>query len=116
MFFEVLIVVLCKNILIKEVLMSKDLICEGDGIIMDTSHITLDCRNHKIINNASGTVGNGIYMFPRKDSLTVKNCEIIGFNNGIYSIYNGQESKFINITKLLNSYCCRKALFRSYTL
>jgi parallel beta-helix repeat protein len=60
--------------------------CPGHGLLVK-SHVTLDCRGHRITGTGAGGERYGVYV--RGDSgaeirsATVRNCQITGFQHGI---------------------------------
>lgn len=65
----------------KSVTLTEDILdCEGDGIFVAADGVVLDCGGHTI----SGlSKGNGITSIDRQD-VTIRNCVIRGFENGIH--------------------------------
>jgi len=70
----------CGDTLTESHTMSYDLLCGGDGLIIGASDIVLDCGGHKIIGPGGH---NGIHL-EGWVGVTIKNCIIKGFENGIY--------------------------------
>jgi len=65
----------------------------SQGVMIDSSYVTLDCDGHKIIGTGSG---KGVYTYNYyKNYLTVNNCDISGFGNGIY-LYRTTHSDILN--------------------
>lgn len=53
--------------------------CSGDGLTVDADGITLDCNGHTIKGDSTG---RGISL-QNKSNVTVKNCNLQSFSNGI---------------------------------
>ncbi len=77
--------------------LTSNLTCTGNGLIIGASNILIDCQGNYIIGSGSGT-GLDLTSF---NNVTIKNCGITGFSNGIY-ITAGNNS-FINNTKIYNN-------------
>jgi len=73
----------CGDIITTDTTLTGDLLnCDSsDGILINTSDITLDCNGHNI---HSGTHNNnGIVLGELADRVIIRNCEIINFATGI---------------------------------
>jgi parallel beta-helix repeat protein len=55
--------------------------CSGNGLMIGTNGITLDCNGHSIIGDGDLT-GEGIYLI-ETNGVTIKNCIVTQFKNGI---------------------------------
>ncbi|MBN1386299.1 right-handed parallel beta-helix repeat-containing protein [Candidatus Woesearchaeota archaeon] len=60
--------------------LSIDLACFGDGLVINASNIVLDCNGHSITGSGSGYGINNSAGF---DNITIKNCTITNFTEGI---------------------------------
>jgi len=70
----------CGSTINSNLTMINDLACSGgDGLVIGSNDITLDCAGHVI--NGSGS--NAIVL-NSVSGVTVKNCDVSGFNRGIY--------------------------------
>jgi cysteine-rich repeat protein/parallel beta-helix repeat protein len=63
--------------------------CTGHGIGIDTDNVVLDCNGHTIT-RGSGGLGSGIVL-DYNDNVTIKNCVVEGFRQGIY-LYDSHSS------------------------
>ncbi len=72
--------------------------------ILNKTDITFDCQGHKI-NGDNDSIGNGIYLNNGGNSgnITISNCEISGFDNGLY-IDNSNNNIIIKNTIKNNNY------------
>jgi cysteine-rich repeat protein len=68
--------------------------CTNNGLYLGSDNIVLDCNGHSI----KGTGYYGIYSY--KNNVTIKNCNIEGFNYGMWVGYKGTltNNKIINCT------------------
>jgi len=74
----------CGDTLMEDQLMWYDIIgCEDSGLWIGDDSITLDCGNHTIEGNYSNNA-KGIFNI-NNDDITIKNCEVKGFDYGIYT-------------------------------
>jgi YVTN family beta-propeller protein/parallel beta-helix repeat protein len=75
----------CGDTITSNATLSADMNCSGTGLTIGADNITLDCAGHSIFNslttNGDGA-GTGISLANRT-GVTVKNCTLSGFNNGI---------------------------------
>jgi len=53
---------------------------EGESIVIGDDDITLNCADHLL--NGAGFGGNGISILG--SHVTIKNCDVTGFQNGIF--------------------------------
>ncbi len=70
----------CGDTVTGDVLLSRNLYCAGNGLIVGDNDLTIDCQGHLIDGNGTGIgiVNNGY------DNVTIKNCTIREFGTGIY--------------------------------
>ena len=72
----------CGDAITESKTLTEDLNCPyGNGIIISANNIVLDCNGHSII--GPGSSYYGIYNYGY-DNVTIKNCNITGFNYGVY--------------------------------
>jgi len=69
----------CGETITSNTVLVNQLSCPGNGLIIGTSHITLDCQGYAIWGSGSG-VGIDIV----DNYVTIKNCVVRDFANGIY--------------------------------
>jgi len=78
------------------VLMENDITgCTGNGLDLGDNTV-LDCNNHLIDGDAVDDGTYGIWAAYNDHNISVKNCIIQQFSNGIFS--NGNDNQFINNT------------------
>jgi|GEM_PF-6499442 len=81
----------CGDLVVEDYTLTADMDCSlevlktvgpepGDALIVGTEGIIIDCAEYSII----GTDGKGIYV-PGYDDALVKNCDIYGFDVGVYA-------------------------------
>jgi len=70
----------CGDTLNESWVMPYDMECNGTALYIGANSITLDCNGHHIKGNGTGS---GIEWSSRYDYVTIKNCEIYNFSNGI---------------------------------
>ncbi|MEK6824220.1 MAG: right-handed parallel beta-helix repeat-containing protein, partial [Nanoarchaeota archaeon] len=71
----------CGGYISDSTVLDSGLNCTGNGLIINASNIVLDCNGHTIQGN--NYVGTGIYN-PGFQDVTIKNCVIQSFSNGLY--------------------------------
>jgi parallel beta-helix repeat protein len=76
--------VVCGGILTDDTTLTADLNCNGTGLNIGSNNLVLDCAGHKLTGNGSG-YGINISGY---ESVTVENCIINKFEDGIYSSYS----------------------------
>jgi len=69
----------CGETITSNTILTNNLLCPGNGLIIGTSDITLDCQGYSIQGSGSG-VGIDIDY----NNVTIKNCIVRDFANGIY--------------------------------
>ena len=69
----------CGERVADDYILTEDLNCSGDGLIVEESGVTLDCDGHSISGDGSGA---GVYA-DGADSLVIKNCIIRDFQTGV---------------------------------
>jgi len=77
--------------------------CAGDGLIIGAPAITLDCAGYKLFGNGGGG-GNGVVIANEAwDGVTIKNCNISLFLDGI-SITDGDDTimEYNNVSECLS--------------
>ena len=85
--------ILCGKVVDYDAVITTDLAgCVGDGLIVDSNNITIDCNGHSI----SG-VGSGSGIKIAGNNTILKNCIISGFNNGVL-IADSSKNLIINNT------------------
>ena len=86
----------CGDVITANTILTSDLNCEGNGLIINNSNVNLYCDGHSITygnsgkNNVYGIYLIGIPSISGHDNVTIKNCEIIEGNelgNGKHGIY-----------------------------
>ncbi|MFH8119592.1 MAG: NosD domain-containing protein [Candidatus Aenigmatarchaeota archaeon] len=91
----------CGDVVISDYNMSANLSCSGNGLIVGSDNILLDCQGYTISHTGSGA---GILVEGGRN-VTIKNCNIIGDkssnNFGIY-FYSTSVSYIINTTTTSN--------------
>ena len=80
----------CGNIIMKDTILTSNLNCNGIGIIIGANAITLDCQGNSIT-GSKDNIEDGIYL-KDKTGVTIKNCAIANFNNGIHLIGSSNNS------------------------
>ncbi|GEM_PF-1953529 len=70
----------CGDTVTEDYVLNRNLTCNGNGLIIGNSQITMDCNGNTI---AGSDNGYGIYMIG-KDGINVRNCKIRDFLWGIY--------------------------------
>lgn len=76
----------CGEEITKNTILTQDLICGDNGLIIDANNIVLDCNNHfisAISLQGHFVSGNGITI-ENKQGITIRNCKINGYQHGIY--------------------------------
>ncbi|MFH1725200.1 MAG: right-handed parallel beta-helix repeat-containing protein [Elusimicrobiota bacterium] len=73
----------CGDTIAVDTVMTGDLVCAGDALLIGADGITLDCDGHSITGDGTGA---GIFLNGRS-GVTVKNCRTDNFYNGIYLFY-----------------------------
>ena len=71
----------CGGTVSHDLTLDQDYSCTGSGITIVADNITLDCAGHKISGSGSGGY-KGIYLSGRK-GVTIKNCELSNFYEGM---------------------------------
>jgi len=101
----------CGDIITTDTTLTGDLLsCDGsDGIIINTSDITLDCNGHKIASGAHNN--NGIVLGELADRVVIQNCEIIKFATGI-----GDKNNQNNCERNTTGIVIRDTFFHNNTL
>ena len=84
----------------------------NEGIEIDEDNLTLDGAGHTITGTGSGI---GVYL-ERMSNVTVKNCVVSGFWNGIYLCYDSSNNTLTNNTVNTNYYGIRLSISSSNTL
>jgi parallel beta-helix repeat protein len=84
----------CEDTLTSDHIMTYDLNCQYQGIEMNTDGVTLDCSGHSI--QGPTTIGNGVYLTGGTEFVTIKNCNIKDFGNGIILPNNNQNNIITN--------------------
>ena len=103
----------CGEEITKNTILTQDLICGDNGLIISTNNIILDCNNHSIsaiTKEGHFATGNGIKL-NGVENVTVRNCKINGYQYGIYLdnsyynvIYNNIFDNNINAYETENSF------------
>ena len=70
----------CGATITDSVVLTQDLYCSGDGLLVGADNIEIDCNGH-ILDGSN--VGFGINLYNHQH-VTIKNCEIRNFDHGIY--------------------------------
>ena len=70
----------CGSTIMTDTVLTSDLICGGDGLIIGDDHIQLDCNGHSITTTSDN---KGIAAVGRRN-ITIKNCNLNRFFFGIY--------------------------------
>jgi parallel beta-helix repeat protein len=81
----------CGDLINDDYILDEDLECSGDGLIINANDIILDCNGHKITGNE---YGSGI-LVDNKIGIEIKNCDISGFQQGIY-LKDASDSLIVN--------------------
>lgn len=84
-----------------DAVLSSDISAAGTCFTIDADNIVLDCAGHSITGKG-GLQNSGILLQGRK-GVTVKNCEVIGFGDGIY-LTSTKDSTISGNTALKNEY------------
>lgn len=91
----------CGDALTADTTLAADLAgCGGNGLEIGADNIVLNCDGHSITGTGSGNAG--VYLNGRT-GVTVKNCQISGFNFGINPVYSNSSS-FLGNTLAGNNY------------
>lgn len=70
----------CGDTVTGDVLLTRNLSCAGNGLIVGDGNLTIDCQGHLLDGNGSGIgIQNNGY-----NNVTIKNCSIREFGTGIY--------------------------------
>jgi hypothetical protein len=81
----------CGKTITNSVTLTKDLVCQGSGIVIGADDITIDCANNLVNYSIGGTLGYGVNN-TGFNNVTVKNCRIYEGNittSAKYPIYLG---------------------------
>jgi len=70
----------CGDTITNTIILNENLTCSGNGLIAGAGNITIDCRGKTL--QGDGT-GKGIKV-EGFDRVTITNCNIVGFDDGIY--------------------------------
>ena len=73
--------------------LNGDLTCSGNGLVIAADNVTLNCAAHNI--DGSGSY-YGVWSGENRNNLTIKNCSILNFTNGIYIDVNTNHSNLVN--------------------
>ena len=81
----------CGDTITTDTTLTSDLTdCVGNGLVIGADNITLDCSGHLIGGDDSGT-DSGVYLSGRS-GVTVQNCTVTGFHDGIYLYYSSNNT------------------------
>ncbi|MFH1448453.1 MAG: LamG domain-containing protein [Candidatus Micrarchaeota archaeon] len=80
--------------------LQSDLVTTGDCFTIGANGITLDCQGYTIFGDA-GNGDYGIIVPSTRDSITIKNCVISGFQAGIY--WSNADNSFVYNVTIMNS-------------
>jgi parallel beta-helix repeat protein len=90
----------CGNLIAASKTLTQDLqnstggtLCSGHGLVINADNIVVDCAGYNITGDGSGA-GQGINITGRTN-VTVKNCNISGFQTGVYATL-GSENNITN--------------------
>jgi len=85
----------CGDTITEDTTLTSDLLeCVGDGLVIGASGITLDCSGFSI-SGISPDADNGVYIQDRQN-ITVRNCDINGFYDGIYYTAGSTDSNIFD--------------------
>jgi len=94
----------CGEIITEDTTLVDDLTgCAADGLIIGAAAITLDCAGYKLFGNGAGG-GDGVVIINEAwDGVTIKNCNISAFNDGIL-IVGGDDTvmEYNNVSECLS--------------
>ncbi|MFC1705017.1 LamG-like jellyroll fold domain-containing protein, partial [Nanoarchaeota archaeon] len=83
----------CGDTITEDTNLTEDLTnCAGDGLVIGADNITLDCKGYSIMGDLSGVTDYGIDNSAGYDNITVKNCNISKFYDGIHHINSGNHT------------------------
>ncbi|MBU0980199.1 MAG: right-handed parallel beta-helix repeat-containing protein [Nanoarchaeota archaeon] len=80
--WEEISIIECGDELAEDTMLQHDLTCSGDGLLIETDNITIDCHGHSISGDSVGD-DKGI-LVEGADGITITGCYILGFWHGIY--------------------------------
>ncbi len=90
----------CADTVSNSITLVDDISCPtGNGLNIGSSNIVIDCEGYAIDGNDAG--GSGIYNFGY-DNVTVKNCRITDFDNGIW-YYDGADHGLIQNNTIVSN-------------
>ena len=75
--------VVCGETITKDLVLHNDLLdCTGNGLVIGSDNVTIDCNCHLIDGDGINT-DHGIYL-KGKSGVTIRGCTVQDFENGIY--------------------------------
>ncbi len=87
----------CGDVITADTTLASDILgCSGNGLVIGSDNITLDCAGHSI-SGSGNFFTTGVYLSSRS-GVTVKNCAVSNFNNGIVITSNSKSDSIINNT------------------
>ncbi len=84
--------VACGDVITDDVTLTSDLDCsgyDGDAITIQGNNVNLDCDGHSIIGSGDESGYTGVHV-DHSDGVTVENCVITDFEDGIYMDYSNE--------------------------
>ncbi|MFH1724687.1 MAG: right-handed parallel beta-helix repeat-containing protein, partial [Elusimicrobiota bacterium] len=78
----------CGDTLMGDTVLTADLDCAGNALMIGAADVTLDCQGHSIMGDGSG---HGIMVDRYMNGVTIRNCGISGFGTGINLYYVQRE-------------------------
>ncbi|MEX2393361.1 MAG: right-handed parallel beta-helix repeat-containing protein [Actinomycetota bacterium] len=101
----------CGDVLVKNTVVDRNLVCDGDGLVIGAPNITVDLDGHTIAGD--GDEGDfGIDNSAGHDDVTVKSGLIRGFGTGIYVL----QSEGVTLRRLLTTGNTNDGVFMSNAL
>ncbi len=95
---------MCSQTLISDVALSQDILsCDSDGIIIGADNIVLDCAGHMLSGKGDDSPYAGIWLNGH-NNVTIKNCQVEDFGNGLFINPSGDNNTLINNTLIQNNY------------
>jgi len=91
----------CGDVLTHGITLFYDLLNCEDGLIVGADGITIDCNGHTISGRGSENGHEGIAVFNGVGDITIKNCKIKNFGDGI-AIINSYNNVIFN-NEIFNS-------------
>lgn len=87
--------------------------CSGNGIVIGSGYVQLNCAGHRV----EGTSSSGVGIGTQQSGVTIVNCDVQGFGTGFAS-FSGSDNTFVHNTaerNRMNGFVVVGGSFESFT-